>query len=113
MTLLFLLAWPLNDFAWGVDCIWRNNFLPCPRWSDSNCLQLRAAPDVCPARCKHSDSAEERAVQMALEPLIANRVCHFVAAVTSLVQSLGKDVQIDKWTSSQVLEVMQSPELRG
>ena len=31
---------------------------------------------------------EERALQLALKPLIENGDCHFVAAVTSLVQSL-------------------------
>ena len=33
-----------------------------------------------------ASSEEERALQLALEPLIENRDCHFVAAVTSVVQ---------------------------
>ena len=35
-----------------------------------------------------ASSDEESALRLALNPLIANRDCHFVAAVTSLVQSL-------------------------
>ena len=35
-----------------------------------------------------TSSEEEHALRLALAPLIANEDCHFVAAVTSLVQSL-------------------------
>ena len=35
-----------------------------------------------------ASSEEERALQLALRPVIENRDCHFVAAVTSVVQSL-------------------------